>query len=130
MEKLTYRQAYDKIINAYYKDDIKPMSTEFCFCGTLSPDPDWNYADSEKEKYPYSLKEYRIMEAKLLYGDNKKDPWKWYKKLNEFEDYPGYEDDLFVGMSDALEELKKIHMERGENVDDVPEFTKRSLKLA
>jgi len=32
---MTYKQAYDKIIDAYFKDEIKPMDSNFCFCGTL-----------------------------------------------------------------------------------------------
>lgn len=34
--KLTYRQAYDKIIDAYFKGEIRPMEAMFCFCGILS----------------------------------------------------------------------------------------------
>ena len=38
------------------------------------------------------------------------------------------EDKLFEGMCAALEVLKQIHKERGEDVDSVPEFKKRKLQ--
>lgn len=130
MEKLTYKQAYDMIINAYFKNEINPMKGEFCFCGTLAPDAQWGFTRRDKE-YPYSQQEYRRMEHMLLRQDGKSDLWgseitglAW----GYTPTYEKFEDDLFIGMYDALEELKKIHIERGENVNDVPEFTKRSLK--
>lgn len=136
---MTYKQAYDKIIDAYFKDEIKPFNCEFCFCGTLSKDENWHgqaigkkYIPSE---YNYSKKEYGLMERALFstfpndvkwvslgtvdYPDNRGA----YNNLHK-----NYEEFLFAGMCAALDVLKQIHKERGENVEeDLPAFTQRKL---
>lgn len=123
MEKLTYKQAYDKIIQAYFKDEIKPMEPEFCFCGTLAGNGNWGGYGFGEQSNLYSLKEFDIMESALLntmdsiLGGN----------LVVNQSSPFYEDALFAGMSAALEVLKEIHRARGEDVDEVPMFTKREL---
>lgn len=134
MERLTYKQAYDMIIDAYFKDEIKPIDPQFCFCGTLAPDRNWQ----SKSKvglwgngYPYSREEYKSMESVLLL---KIAPYKiYYNKVNNIHEFvkgqPGYEDALFDGMCAALEVLKDIHRSRGENVDGQPMLTKRNLEL-
>lgn len=126
MEKLTYRQAYDKIIDAYFKDEIKPYSPKFCFCGTLCD----NSMDWAKDSYLSVMKgaphndfgnytgfDYMMMERALFCQDG--------KLVGEFT-----EEVLFTGMCAALEVLKQIHKDRGENVDNVPVFTKRNLQPA
>jgi hypothetical protein len=139
----TYREQYDKIIQAYFKDEIKPYNSNFCFCGTLAPDiyardgyKNWNNhaGGFNKKQQPYTLEEYYRMEKAL------------FLELNAYEGridgktcslsskclerhHDGYEDALFAGMCAALDELKKIHEERGEVIDEVPEFTKRNLAL-
>lgn len=40
MERLTYKQAESKIFDAYFRDEIRPLSPEFCFCGTLCNNSD------------------------------------------------------------------------------------------
>lgn len=132
MEKLTYRQAYDKIIEAYFRNEIEPGSNEFCFCGTLSKDDEWRFAKGNE--YPYSRDEYLKMEHALFSGMS--------IALNtivscgisvfDFDDLKKkekYEEALFFGMSSALEVLKDIHRSRGEKEDEAtPEFTKRQLQ--
>lgn len=115
MKQLTYRQAYDKIIDAYFKDEIEPMKQEFCFCGTIAPNGNWHIQG--KGKYPYSTIEYMRMESALL------------NKVGDRIDSQDYESDLFEGMSAALEVLKEIHRSRGENVDEpnTHPFTQRQL---
>lgn len=138
MKKLTYAEAYDKIIQAYFRDEIEPYLMEFCFCGNLSFNKERDDYDSYWDYNQYSSKEYHSMELALLkiiksgtvankYGSDiymQNDTWR-----NEIKKHPNYEDALFEGMSAALEVLKQIHRERGEDVDTIqPAFTKRKLK--
>ena len=120
MKKLTYQQAYDKIIQDYFNDRIRPIEPTFCFCGTLCGDNKWfGYTHENLDKVrhnnygPYKGVEYARMEHALLI------------KLPLFGHFN--EDELFAGMSAALDELKQIHIERGEVIDEVPVFTKRLL---
>lgn len=138
MNKLTYHEAYNKIIEAYFKDEIKPYSGKFCFCGTLAGFNEYGGCEGNYRGWPtkvYNDQELQMMENALLItifngvGGN-------LSKFNPFEGdnsddriktitHPNYEDALFNGMCKALEVLKEIHRSRGENVDDVPVFTKR-----
>lgn len=137
MEKLTYKQAFDMITEAYIKDEIKPYDNEFCFCGTLSHDSNWRWEDYHKEfSYPYTNKEYLRMEYPLLHTLRN-------KTVGEIEGYsmflpcfdvdknvinhPNYENALFEGMCNALDVLKQIHIERGEDVDESLKLPKREL---
>jgi hypothetical protein len=136
MERLTYREAYDKIIEAYFKDEIKPTKARFCFCGTLNNNKgNWCTSIDEPLSELYLPYEFAQMETALLtplipFGASKDEfrdtPGSW-GCFGLYEGHPGYEDALFSGMCAALEVLKQIHRERGENVDEVPLFTKRNL---
>lgn len=137
LKYMTYNEAYLKIIDAYFRDEIKPLDAKFCFCGTLSPTKagwrDGFYQFSRGEKVPeferhtynhyqpYTLSEYKRMEWALIDGKN---TYRCHK-------YPNLDCDseaaLFAGMSAALDVLKQIHIERGEVIDEVPVFTKRQL---
>ncbi len=139
MEKLTWPQAYNLIIDDYFKDEIKPMSCHFCFCGILSGkngtwlDMDWQGLDFHNGYSPF---DYYKMEKALLtplipYGANFSGyypniPGCWSGSMET--DMQGYEDTLFEGMCAALEVLKEIHKDRGENVDEEIPFKKRELK--
>lgn len=143
MERLTYKQAYDKIIEAYMKDEIKIFNVQFCFCGTLSPDKHWQSVvhNYNNVLYPYSVGEYGRMERALFssfrddvvyYGICSLNPGFCFTEEDLM--YPSiriknYEDKLFDGMCAALDVLKEIHRERGENVDDVVVLKKRQLQL-
>lgn len=133
MEKLTYQQAYNKIIDAYYKDEINPFNEEFCFCGTLSPNSNWSRSPYFKtpilEYYPYSKEEYGRME-KALFSKLKKCRWQKIGLVDYPSENPFTEDELFAGMSAALDVLKQIHIERGEVIDEEPVFIKRQLVTA
>lgn len=138
MQTFTYRQAYDKIIEAYFKDEIQPLNAEFCFCGTLSPDSFWARSNVPSSvDYPYSYLEYGKMEKALFipFGYSQRSPGsinthtKNGLSSDELVLVEGYEDKLFKGMCAALDVLKEIHRSRGENVDEkIPAFTKRELK--
>lgn len=124
---MTYQQAYSKIIDAYFKDEIKPFDSKFCFCGTLNNGEEL-WGDGFPENKFYSGLEYDKMEKALfdgmneIYFDATNGGW------NEIEHKTIGEDALFNGMCKALDVLKEIHRSRGENVDeDIPAFTKREL---
>jgi len=134
MTTLTYKQAFDKITEAYIKGEIKPFDSDFCFCGTLASGRSW-----VEDKCPlYSRNDFVIMEAALLmqfyssgynvtrYG---RGPAEW-AIAGADESTPYYEEILFAGMCAALEVLKQIHIERGEIIDETPAFTKRQLQPA
>ncbi len=98
---LTYRQAYDKIIEAYFKDEINIMDNKFCFC---------EFNNMENALFSVFVN----MDVSLDVEKNKKR-------------IPNYEDLLFSGMCAALDVLKEIHRSRGEDVDDSLQLTKREL---
>lgn len=149
MNKLTYKEAYNKIIDAYFKDEIKPYNGTFCFCGTLIQEKDSlgrvnaNWGSSPL----YSGKELAVMEAALLRtlreetigGDTNRITYSYYLQANKYyedhskwkviQNHENYENALFLAMSNALDELKKIHVERGENVEELPILTKRKLEV-
>lgn len=128
---MTYQQAYNKIIEAYFKDEIKPLNAQFCFCGTLQGDCDWRREEGSKN---YTTSEYGKMERALFFkfpviceGPGALVHSDFNKELSEIKKLSDYEDRLFAGMSAALDVLKEIHRSLGENVDDVPVFAKRVL---
>jgi hypothetical protein len=125
---MTYNEAYNKIIEAYFKDEIKPNDMKFCFCGTLANNStDWyphlNYGN-------YTGREYKRMEAALFKAFPETNWGFGLPSLRQNERNEGienYEEKLFAGMSAALDVLKQIHIERGEVIDETPVFTKRQL---
>jgi len=135
---MKYKEAYDKLINAYFKDQIKPYDRSFCFCGTIGRSYDLGWDHSK-----YSGLEYHNMEAALLdtisiemtpfipemrdnkfaRSTNRSDLFEVRKKL---EAHPEYENAIFEGFVNALEVLRKIHISRGEIIEPV-KLTKRTL---
>jgi hypothetical protein len=128
MNKLTYKEAYDKIIQAYFNDEIIPFDPKFCFCGTLCDNSQQWFRNPTKfhnNFLGYKGEDFVKMETALfraLYKQNSQGEWygnRYTKKT--------YEDVLFKAMCAALEVLKEIHRKRGEDVDSVPVFEKRQL---
>ena len=131
---MTYKQAREKIIEAYFRDEIKPMNPNFCFCGTLcNNNSEWHRSTTNgvhNDFGGYLGVEYVKMERALLgklkvkgyYAMESDNP---YVSAND----PRYEDRLFEGMAAALEVLRQIHEERGDpTVKEVHElFQKREL---
>lgn len=136
--QLTYQQAYDKIIEAYFKDEIQPYSGTFCFCGTLCDnDSDW-WGMAILQNLPYNNYRghelYSMEDALLVTIMNltQKGEDKYYSLMDgartAIVTHPNYENALFAGMSAALDVLKEIHRSRGEDVDNISKpFTKRQL---
>lgn len=133
MQRLTYNEAYSKIIEAYFRDEIKISDPEFCFCGTLN----MNYGDYwcgynyKRNGIYYTGNELQKMEAALLttINDQLTVTDIYIDTIDVIMCDPDYETALFAGMSAALDVLKEIHRERGEDVDgDIQVFSKRNLK--
>ncbi len=135
----TYREQYDKIIQAYFRDEIQPYNRQFCFCGTLG----YMKGDIFSSRWDYQLYhqlEYANMERALLtiirnetIGANGSqsifiDGEECSILRTVIANHKNYETALFNGMCAALEVLKEIHISRGEKIDeDIPQFTKRNL---
>jgi hypothetical protein len=49
---MDYKTAYNKIIDAYFKDEIRPYISKFCFCGTLYGSSNW-YNPEPNSYYTY-----------------------------------------------------------------------------
>lgn len=129
---MKYREAYDKIIDAYFKDEIRPFDAEYCFCGTLCGNSSkWIESGISNELGDpnrcvnfagYSSTEWAQMEFALC------KTVQTMTRPNRERSGPIYEDALFNGMSAALDVLKQIHIERGEVIDEPQPFIKRELK--
>src|SRR6187431_3627039 len=99
---MIYNEAYNKIIEAYFKDEIKPYDSSFCFCGTLADNTAHWFGSTlgrfHRDYAGYKGLEYLRMERALL---------------DTIQGANGdYETLLFLGMSAALDVLKQIHIER------------------
>lgn len=142
-KKLTYIEARDKIWNAYFRDEIDPWNSNFCFCGSLAPNEfsfkgykNWNNHDQEfrPEKHPYTLNEYAQMEIALFKHVGGMCSVIGHRKFGTgsyaiTKYHSAFEEKLFSGMLAALEVLKSIHKSRGELIpEDETIATKRDLK--
>lgn len=124
----TYKQQFDKITEAYIKGEIRPFDAKFCFCGTLANgyywnnDPDYGINDFEQMEEallrsfePIGLEYTGLRNAHVAAGGF----------LDDLSKHPLFEEYLFKGMCNALEVLKKIHISRGEVIDEAPVFIQR-----
>lgn len=137
----TYKECRDAIIEAYFKNEIKPYCPDFCFCGTLSPAEEtpngmfklWNYpAVADYSKHFFTKSDYMKMEEALLialgnkrtsYGD-----FYWETMAGASPHDDDYEKQLFQGMSNALDVMRDIFIERGLPIEDeYAVFVKREL---
>lgn len=139
----TYFEQREKIIQAYFRDEIKPYDAQFCFCGTLAWNPSRQIFSDMWEYSNYSRDELVEMERALLgtiYNSvdiKNKNLFMMTTEVAESKDLrdqlyalPQFEDILFAAMCAALDVLKEIHRSRNENVDDEPitPFVKRKLE--
>lgn len=101
---LIYKEARNKIIDAYFKDELKPYDSRFCFCGTLCDNSrGWRKEDYlgifsndvHKDFMCYTGQQYTDMERALL-----------LPLINTVGYGLEYEHYLFEGMSNALDVLK------------------------
>lgn len=121
---MTYKEAESLIIDAYFKDEIKPFGPAFCFCGTLCDNEmGWYKCSARLAGYPnahfpygqYSGEELYLMEDAL------------FKHVEKKVGHHYNEEELFNGLVEALNVLKQIHKAHGENVDEEVSIKKRVL---
>ena len=120
-----FQTQYNKIIDAYFKDEIKPYDAEFCFCGNLcNNQDDWCRMPCLRHNdfMGYFGKDFVRMESALLLTIEKQCG---NRSVYEHQEY---ENALFKGMAKALEILREIHQEHGEVTDEAPVFNKRILQ--
>ncbi len=135
MKTLDYKTAYNKVIDAYFKDEIKILNCQFCFCGTLNNnDRLWV---QNKENLPYSYTEFSEME-KALFSTFSEIEWinnGLTDTMGDFDEddckdlIENYEEKLFNGICAALDVLKQIHINRNDEtaLEDI-QFTQRKLE--
>jgi len=128
----TFKQAFDKITEAYIKGDIQPYHVDFCFCGTLASRRGISWDTSIYSFAQLSAMEFALLEeirAQTMGG-----PDMYFRTGNGISresvfNHPRYEQALFDGMVKALDVLRKIHISRGEDVEAF-EFKKRELSFS
>ncbi len=124
-----FQTQYNKIIDAYFKDEIKPLYAKFCFCGTLCNNTSkWFYSPRQEHRnsHGYIGAEFVYMEKALL--DTMYLQLQFDDTVVMYESHPKYESALFDGMVAALSALREIHISRGQVIDEAPVFNKRFLK--
>lgn len=110
---MTYKQAEEKIFDAYFKDEIKPLNMDYCVCGTLCNNThDWYRFSGYKCSHGYSGDDFKRIENALLCN---------------LTGSSYTEEELFNGICASLEVLKTIHKSKGEIIDEVPVFIKRTI---
>lgn len=142
MKKPTFQEQYQKIVDAYYKEELEPWNGCACFVGNLLNKKDtWcnaRYVEigemqtnspileevltfvNKESNGLYSYQEVINLEQNFLnIAYNRKNSL-WFVKGNQTED------SLFAAMESTLQMLRKIHESKGEVVKDY-NFTKREL---
>ncbi len=138
--KITFEEQYNKIVNAYIKDELNPMDGCACFIGNLleAKEKTWEYGRrfekkflsneikwvnsgygeatamryiSEISKGEYSQEEIYNMEINFLNKCYENPKRRIVLKI--FEEEPT-EESLFKAMESTLLMLKKIHEKKGE----------------
>lgn len=149
MENPSFQSQYNKIVNAYYKNQLNPFDSCACFIGNmLNGNLRWGYGRkvtvpnkfeilkvvndefalsialscirSEANSF-YTLEEIFKLEENFLNITTN------YTPVDDgITSYKYNEEDLFKAMVSTLEMLKEIHISKGEVVNNYS-FTKREL---
>jgi hypothetical protein len=146
MNNPTFQEQYNKIVDAYYKDELVPYANCACFVGNLLNNDD-NWALGRGNKFGttnrrwesiteaeqcikknangfYTLQE--ILALEMIFMDT------LHKNLTNDAPSPlrkkweGWENSLFDAMSTTLDALKLIHASKGEVIESFS-FQKRKL---
>lgn len=137
MNTPTYEQQWQKITEAYMRDEIKPYNSTFCFCGTLCDKSSKWYGDVmtyHHSQNGYEGNDFVKMETALLTVINNRLKLSLFSNfidvdgiIKRYFEHPDYESALFLGMTEALEVLRQIHAERCDvTAIEIP-LVKRSL---
>ena len=131
----TFRESYDKIVNAYLRDELKYKNSCACFVGNLLNNSyQWGtckYKGALAEG-PFTKEELDTVrrESNGFYNeDDIKSLECNFMTLMSGADYSkDFEHKLYNAMESTLLLLKEIHIAKGEVVEDYI-FTKRKLEL-
>lgn len=124
---MTFRQAFNKVTEAYFKGEIVALDSKFCFCGTLCDNSDaWALSVSRRIHHDYNGfkgNHFVRMERALFDGI-----WEVVPTYG-CTDHPLYETALFNGMSAAIDEMRLIYIEEGWPLgeDEAPALTLRKV---
>ena len=130
----TYKQQFDKLTEAYITDDVRPFSPCACFVGNLlNGRTDWQSGQigfHSGESASNCIQQ----ESNGLYTIDDINRMEYNFMIKKFNGASIFWDDrklcideelLFQAFASTLEMLKEIHISKGEEVDEVPEFKKR-----
>lgn len=134
---LTYKQQFDKLTEAYIKDQVQPYSGCACFIGNLlDKDSEWMNC---RLGYGFAKEDYNTVVGFADLGE-----WKGYTSIEivemeklflgiMYKEYwrgkRDWENVLFEAFEKTLDLLKEIHISKGEVIEETPNFSKRNLQL-
>lgn len=154
---ITFKQQFDKLTEAYIKDEVHPYKNCGCFIGNLlNKTSGWSKArynrnfrggwefteicrkemtefateciDRQSEGM-YSIGQIYAMESTFLKVLNEETLNKDICNAKDILTHPNYEEALFKAFCAALDHLKLVHESKGEVVDEFS-FKKRELQVA
>ncbi len=127
MKNPTFLEQYNKIVNAYLKNELNPMKPCGCFVGNLlNNSREWSLSSIEecvkKEANGfYTVEEIEKLEREFMFGDM--NDGRWFSIQGKILD----EEALYKSMERTLLMLKEIHESKGEIVESYT-FSKRQLQ--
>lgn len=138
---MTYEQAWQKITTAYVNNELRPFENCACFVGNLLGGAQWAYIRCftgklrDPARHTFRGNDKVILASFKFIKDQGYAPGEIVRLEEIFMDSlrgePDHitEDSLFAAMVAGLEELRKIHIAKGENVEPIV-LQKRQLTLA
>ena len=142
---MTYSVARDRILQAYYKDELNPYNHCACFIGNVLDGGDWAWCRNgygnvdpfelasiqwilDKGDGVYTPQDIMDMEKNFLTIINQN----CQKRTDSIgfptnKKHPNYENALFLAMDSTLDMLKACHELAGEIIDP-PVFVKRKME--
>lgn len=140
MQAPTFKQQYDKIVSAYFKDELQPYIRCACFIGNLIGDQGNFREQNPRISYFankfYTEKQIEDLERNFLITISQNTIESQRKCLSASDTVDminiiagdrNYENALFMAMDSTLQMLKEIHKGWGENVEEC-KFEKRTLQ--
>lgn len=148
---MKYSEQFNKLTTAYVAGKVDPYSACGCFVGNLlNNNREWiearfglgNIGDYDKKTMEkstncvrkesnglYSLQEIYNLEKLFLetYSENKGDTQAFSSSETPTQQD---EDALFIAFEKTLDALKELHISKGEVIDEVPVFKKRTFQTA
>lgn len=150
---LTYKQAYDRLTEAYIAGKVEPFNPCSCFIGNLLLTDNWmelrngwseckvnkgrnplfinyeNYTNIEIVRMEHIFMKEYVMNHPTGKGKNFSTLIMYYSGedyvINRMANSGIDEEALFKAFCVALDELREIHLSKGEDLEEVPVFKRR-----